>query len=78
MRNNMIMCKLVYYNNNDLVLGKGGKQKGLQKKAFDESAVLRLGPPFTMLTYGVRFAHTRIVVAVVVIIVVFIVVAGRW
>ncbi len=74
----MIMCKLVYYNNNDFSFGEGRGKKNLQKKALDESAVLRLGPPFTMLTYGIRFAHTRIVVAVVVIIVVFIVVAGRW
>ncbi len=58
-----------------LVLGKG-KKKDLQKKALDESAVLRLGPRFTMLTHGIRFAHTRIVVAVVVV-VVAIVVAGR-
>jgi hypothetical protein len=78
MRNNMIMCKLVYYNTNDFSFGEGEKKEDLQKKALDESAVLRLGPPFTMLTHGIRFAHTRIVVAVVVVVVVVIVVAGRW
>ncbi len=73
------MCKLVYYNNNDFSFGEpGGKKKDLQKKAFDESVVLRLGPAFTMLSHGIRFAHTRIVVTVVVVVVVVIVVAGRW
>jgi hypothetical protein len=62
-----------------LVLGKREKKKkDLQKKPLDESVVLRLGPPFTMLSHGIRFAHTRIVVAVVVVVVVVIVVAGRW
>jgi len=32
MRNNMIMCKLVYYNNNDFSFGEGKKKKTYRKK----------------------------------------------
>ncbi len=69
-------ASFVYYNNDDCSFGVTKKQNtkktDLHKKALDESGFLRLGPPFTMLTHAIRFAHTRAVIVVV------IVVAPRW